>query len=206
MEVTQFNKKAWQTFAKIHSFIGELKNALENFVELDDTFHEIILYDYLLSKVTQESRKAIVKNNAIFTKFCVSNEKAILSRDSGLLQDTRITYSEKIFIDFLKVFKVVNSSCANAVWDHIWVIAAYVCPHFNTKELLKDRVEHREENFVKGLIGKISISEDDPKDPMLAVMQMVSSGEINKLSTEVREGIQDGDLKLDKLIDSVKKE
>lgn len=188
-----------QALNRIKEFVSNLNDASES------QFHEVVLYDKLLSISESNSDKAIIKNNAIFAEFMAKNKEAVLNRDHTLIV-TNIVYSEgKIFLDLKKIMNVLSDKIKDSSWDHLWGIAAFVFPKLGTKDLLKERM-NRENKFIENLTEKIqnSVTPNSKDDPMECIATMIATGQLQELSKEVGENVSKGGLNLNRLMNCVK--
>lgn len=194
MNPTDYNLIA---FRAITSFTNDLS---ENFGKHN---HELKLYDRLIGKTSISHDKAIKKHIDIFREFCIANRDHLVLKDFKNFVTTKIEYSEKVFIDFSKIFNKADSENSEAIWKHLLTISALLDPAGNAKEILKKSKEKSEANFLTDIINKVESHVKPDANPMEAVSSIVSSGVFTELLTGMNDGIQNGSLDLGKLMGAV---
>jgi hypothetical protein len=187
-------------------------NAIVNFIkDLNECFGpknvSLQLYNRLLEKTTVSHKEAINKHIQIFTVWCSINKESILAKDNNLFINERIEYSEKVYLDFDKIFEDSDKDQKSVIWQHILTICAYTNPEIKTKEILKkDNSVTKEKDFLQNMIDKVeeNVGDGDTLDnPMQAVASMMSSGIFNELVGSMTSGLQNGELNLSKLMGTV---
>lgn len=201
-------------FERIKTFVSSLKIVLDS-LKIEENYHEIVLYDHLLSKTPTDSNKAIIKHTSIFSKFMITNKEAVLATNHTLFKEPIIEYtSNKIYLDMNKIFRLlVDDKTRNVVWDHLLGIALFVYPNDEIKQLVQKRQEEkdkREDNFIQGLFSKIQntigdeeLDDDDPMQIMNVFSDIMQKGVFTELVNDVRSGVAGNSLRPDKLVNSV---
>lgn len=195
------------------------KKISEFAVSLNDLFGKrqrtLALYNRLLQKIPVTNTEKICKVVDNFTEFCVKNREAITSTSFNHLESRRIVYSEKIYIDLEDIFSVADNETVKTIWSHLLTISAYVDPSSNAKQVLlsmtaeqkQDQDKSKEESFLSEMIedvGKtITPNAVSGGNPMSMVTDMLSSGMLNNLIGKMEQGINSGQLDINKLMASV---
>jgi len=194
----------FKSFTKIADFISQLAEVF------GEKYHEIVLYNHLLSKTKLSNKQAISRNIGLFTEFCSRNNEAILSKDPKKIVYHRISYSEKVFIDLHAILNQadLDEDTLNTTWNHLLVIQATIDPTSEAREVLKHLKENSssEGQFLDGFLSKIEKSIDKDKigaDPMSAATSILQSGVLNDLVGSIDNGIKGGTLDLGKLVGTV---
>jgi hypothetical protein len=188
-------------FKAISTFTNELS---ENF-GTDKQNHSLKLYDHLMSKTLISHDAAIKKHIDIFTEFCILNRDALYAKDAKKFVNTRIVYSEKVYIEFNNIFKKADTETVAVIWKHLLTISALLDPAGKAKEILKQSNETTEADFLTNIINKVESHVSPDSNPMEAVTSIMNSGVFTELLTGMNSGIQDGTLDLGKLMGTVQK-
>lgn len=187
-------------------------NAVVNFInDLHESFGSKIkslqLYNRLLEKTTISHKEAMSKHITLFQVWCSANKDSILNKNTETLVNSKIEYSEKVFIDFDVIFKEADKEQTSIIWQHILTICAYTNPDIKAKEILKkDNSVTKEKDFLQDMIDKVeeNVGDSDNLDnPMQAVASMMSSGIFTDLVGSMTSGLQNGELNLGKLMGTV---
>lgn len=186
-------------------------NAIYTFIaDLDQTFGDasrpLKLYAHLLGKVTLAHTESITKNVQLFKDFCISNRNAIIDRSSEEIA-SRLTFSEKAYVDFELIFSIATTEQRGTIWQHLLTICALVDPASKAKRVLHSLKESSsdEGEVLNNIIAKIekNVSETESKNPLDAVTKMLSSGVFTELITDLGKGIESGALDMNKLMSMV---
>jgi hypothetical protein len=182
-------------------------NAIRNFTtELASVFGDdqrsLKLYAHLIEKTTTAHDKPTRKHIEAFRIFCVSNRDAITNKDSSLLETPNILFSSKVFINMKEIFELADPAASNIVWTHLLTILAIVSPESEAKKILESDATGGEEQFLGDLLSKVenNMSGDNP---IAAVSSIVQSGMFAELVDNLGNGLDDGSIKLDKLMHTV---
>ena len=195
MNNTDYNLIA---FKAISDFVKQLG---ENF---GDKNHSLKLYEHLINKTTLSHDKAISKHIEAFRDFCVNNREAITNKDASKLDDTKVEYSSRVYIDFITVFKEADSDSQNVIWKHLLTISALVDPAGQAKKILmQNKDSSKEANFLNDVIEKVEATVNKNTNPLEAVGTLMSSGVFNDLISGMNNGIQSGELDIGKLMGTV---
>lgn len=198
MTVTETELIAFKT---ITSFINDLN---ESFYE---DYPSIKLYHHLLSKTTLSHDSAISKHVKIWQQFCIDNRETIQVR-SEKLSNPIVEYSEKVTVDLSTVFNLCkgDKETKNVIWQHILTISALLDLAGEARKVLKELNEKGgggEADFLGDIITKIEDTVDPNADPMTAISSVMSSGIFTDLISGMGEGLQSGELDINKLMGSV---
>jgi hypothetical protein len=183
------------SFKAISDFVNDLFLCFETIKPLE-------LYHHLISKTLISHEVAIQKHFDAFQKFCLENRDGICSLDFDLLVETKISYSDKVFIDLKEIFAVADTDTKNAIWKHILNITSIVDPSSKARQILKDTVG-KESDFLSDVIGKIEKNVDPNANPMEAISSIMQSGIFTDLITGMGAGLQNGTLDLPKMMSTV---
>ena len=167
------------------------------------------LYCSLLEHTSLIHVEPIQKHIAAFRKFCVENRKAILDKSEGDLVNTKIKYSEKVFIDVAPFFKIADVQIKNVIWKHLLTISALTDPSSKAKKILLDSIKRTqarggtgsEEKFLTNIFDKVNshVDPDQIANPMEAVSSIMNSGIFSDLLGNMNSGLQSGELDLGRL-------
>jgi hypothetical protein len=187
------------SFRAIKSFV---KDAASIF---GDDFHELKLYNHLLEKTNDEKHSvAISKHLDVFSDFCIKQRKALLEKNIFYLENVKITYSPKIFIDIGAIIKSTDDDTRNAIWKHLLTISALLDPAAKAKEILKNDVSN-ESNLITDIINKVeaNIEINENTNPLDAVSTLMNSNVFGDLISGMNSKLQDGSIDLSKLLGTV---
>ena len=187
--------------------------AISNFTtSLEEVFGKeerpLKLYVHLIGKTTLSHEKAIQKHIDAFRIFSVANRDALESRDVSKLTESKISYSERVYIDISRIFSVADKDTSEIIWKHLLTISALVDPTGKARQILKATAEKKqgsatEANFLNNIIGKVEEHVDPDANPMEAVASIMKSGVFAELVGGMGNGLQDGSLDLGKLMGTV---
>ena len=187
--------------------------AISNFTtSLEEVFGKderpLKLYVHLISKTTLSHEKAIQKHIEAFRVFCTANRDAFESKSVSKFVETKISYSERVYIDIARIFAAADKDTKVVIWKHLLTISALVDPTGKARQILKDAAEKgsapvTEANFLSDIIGKVEEHVDPEANPMEAVASIMKSGVFAELVGGMGNGLQDGSLDLGKLMGTV---
>ena len=187
--------------------------AISNFTtSLEEVFgkdqRSLKLYVHLINKTTLSHEKAISKHIEAFRTFCTANRDALEHKDASKLVVTKISYSERVYINFSRIFNSADKDTSEVIWKHLLTIAALVDPTGKARQILKDTAKNGsgpalEANFLSDIIGKVEEHVDPNANPMEAVASIMKSGVFAELVGGMGNGLQDGSLDLGKLMGTV---
>jgi hypothetical protein len=183
--------------------ISDLVNELGEIFVSKDKNHSLKLYEHLLNKTTLSHDKAIKKHVDIFREFCIANREAITTKNISKLQQNKVIYSSRVYIDFANIFKDADKETTEVILKHLLTISALVDPAGKAKKILKESKDSKEANFLSDIINKVESNVNPNSNPMEAVSSIMSSGVFNELISGMNSGIQNGELDLGKLMGTV---
>jgi hypothetical protein len=192
--VSEENLKAFKAIA---DFVTALSNAF------GDQFKSLELYAHLIKKTTLLHKKLIVKHINAFRDFCVNNRENIDNKMSDNLKKRQIIYSLKVYIDMSKIFAIANKEEKSLIWDHILNISSVLDPAGRAKSILNKNKGGKENEFLTNIISKVEQNVDPDADPLKAVGEIMKSGIFTELVGNMGEGLEKGDLDLNKLLGTV---
>lgn len=190
------------TFKAISNFTNDLANVFES------KHRPLKLYVHLINKTTLADDKPIQKHIEGFRHFCIKNRDMIVNKSDSNLEENRIVYSDKVFIDMNAIFKLSDSETKKVIWNHILTISALVDPTSRAKEILKKEKENnnsgKEADFLSDIISKVEENVDvNSSNPMEAISSVMNSGIFNDLVSGMSNGLENGELDLGKLMGTV---
>jgi len=162
------------------------------------------LYGRLINKTTIVHDKSIKKHIDAFRDFCITNRDAIVTKSSDKLTMSKISYSQRVFIDMIEIFKLSDRETSTVIWEHLLCISALVDPAGKAREVLKANLESGgETNFLTNIIDNIEANVDPDGSPMDAVSSIMKSGIFTDLLSGMNNGLSDGSLDMGKLAGAV---
>lgn len=193
-----------ECFRLIVSFVEDLNMCF------GDLHNPLKLYARILEMTTfsTQSLKAVEKNVDIFTEFCKTNRVAIRDCSSDKLEQTRLGYSEKAYIDFTVIFSHADSDQMESIWKHLLCISAFVDPELRAKSILEQMTKSGSNNqALDKIINKIQdkIGDDSGGDSSSAPQlgKILNPQFIQGLVQDLLEGVQSGDVDLNQLTSMV---
>ena len=136
------------------------------------------------------------------------------SRDLTKFVESKIVYSERVYVDIVSVLKHCDTDCSIVIWQHLLTIWGLIDPTSQAKQNLKEMMknedgsESKESDFLNSIIDKVEKSVDPSKmntsNPMEMVSSLMQSGVFNELITGMQGGLSNGSLDMEKLMGSVK--
>lgn len=194
------NEKTLLAFKTITEFANDL---LTIFAEEQ---HSLRLYCRLIEHTTFSHEKAILKHVEIFREFCVKNRDSILNKDYENFEIGCVKYSDKVYIDFNKIFElsIDDKETTNAIWDHIFIISAILDPESKTTDIVKSSNSNSSDNFLSDIISKVEENIDENANPMDTINSIMSSGVFTDLVNNMESKLNSGELDINSLLGSVK--
>ena len=187
--------------------------AISNFTtELSESFatkqRSLKLYNRLINKTSISHDISIKKHIDAFRLFCISNRDAIITKNIDKITHTKISYSQRVYIDIVDIFNLSDNDTKKVIWEHILCISALVDPAGKAKEILRDNLENGksssgETNFLTDIIDKVEKHVDPNANPMEAVSSIMKSGIFTELIGGMNQGLSDGSLDIGKLMGAV---
>jgi hypothetical protein len=192
-------------FKAISNFVSDLDQ------EFATTYHPVALYNRLLERTKISNDLIIKKHVSLFHDFVVANRDGILENDIHKFTKSTITYSERVYINLIDLYKKGDKNAKSAIHQHLLAISALLDPASNAKQVLANSMKSstgsssnggKEEEFINELITKVegSINPTDMDNPIKAVTSIMSSGVFNDLVTSMSDGINSGNLDIGKLM------
>lgn len=189
-------------FKAISNFIKELASLYSK------QQRSLKLYSRLINKTTLTHDNSIKKHNDAFKNFCISNRNAIITKKVEKIEQSKISYSQRVFIDIVDIFKLADSDTSEIIWQHLLCISAIVDPLGKAKEVLKENLSRVTEDtselhFITDIINKVEKHVDPDANPMEAVSSILKSGIFTDLIGGMNQGLSDGSLDIGKLMGAV---
>jgi len=197
METTQ------KIFDAITDFVSDLH------MVFGEEYKNVTLYKYLLDKTTHQNVVPVQKHVEVFRTFVNGNADAIERKDASLLAQPVVLYSERVFIDVGDLLSKCTKETSNAVWNHILAINAHINPSEKALVLLKESVESSGNNdsddFLQDIINTVTSSVDPNTggDPMMIAMNLMSSGKLSSIISNMTTKFNDGSINPDDLLKRV---
>lgn len=197
-------------FNTICNFIRDLSASFGNKQK------SLLLYGHLIEKTGLIHIDPVKKHIAIFRNFVEENQEAIENRDRSLFKSHVVSYSEKVAIDLKSVFEVCDREEEKVVWNHLLTISAVLNPMGNAKQILKTLSTEKknnsggsgiEDNFLKNIMDKIGSEvqncDTENMNPMQMIGSLMSSGALNDIFQSISTGMNDGNLDLGSMMNSM---
>jgi hypothetical protein len=188
------------TFRAICSFVNDLNDVYGS------RYKPLKLYNRLISQTKITHDQAIKKHISIFQDFCHNNRNAISSQDPNKLSASKISYSDRVFIDMTHVFGMSDAETTPVIWRHILTISAILDPANKAKDILKKNVKppgNDETAFITNIMSKVEENIKPDANPMEIVSGMMQSGVFTELMTNMQGGLSSGKLDIGKLLGAV---
>lgn len=199
-------------FNTICNFIRDLSASFGNKQK------SLLLYGHLIEKTGLIHIDPVKKHINIFKKYIEENQEAIENRDKSKFNSTSISYSDKVAIDLKGVFSMCDKEEEKVVWNHLLTISAVLNPLGNAKQILKDLTassskkkgggsDFNEDNFLKNIMDKIGSEvencDTENMNPMQMIGSMMSSGALNDIFQTISSGLNEGNLDLGSMMNSM---
>lgn len=197
-------------FNTICNFIRDLSASFGNKQK------SLLLYGHLIEKTGLIHIDPVKKHINIFKKYIEENQEAIENRDKSKFKTTSISYSDKVAIDLKGVFSMCDKEEEKVVWNHLLTISAVLNPLGNAKQILKDLTASssgkknpnlNEDNFLKNIMDKIGSEvenyDTENMNPMQMIGSMMSSGALNDIFQSISSGLNEGNLDLGSMMNSM---
>jgi len=189
-------------FKAITNFINDLHT------EFESRHKSITLYHRLLEKTGIMHTGPISKHIDCFRNFFNKNKEAMETRDATKFTETKVMYSDRVYVDIATVLKQSNSESKEIIWKHLLTIWGLIEPTSLAKQTLKEMLKNddKESRFLTNIIDKVEQTVDPSKmsgNPMEMISGLMQSGVFNDLINGMQGGLTDGSLDMNKLMGSV---
>jgi hypothetical protein len=166
------------------------------------------LYCRLINKTTLSHENAIEKHIIVFRNFCSENRDAIKTGNYKDLKPDRISYSSRVYIDIVNIFKESDKETSSAIWKHLLYISALVDPAGKAKQILEENMKSgksggTETEFLSNIIDSVEKHVDPSSNPMDAISSIMKSGIFTELIGGMNNGLEGGQLDMGKLMGAV---
>ena len=177
-----------------------LKKFVQFVEDLNNVFGQktksIKMYSIVLSKLFELSENTDQKNDTqdrinqhltILQNFLSVNNDAIIKQDQSLLKETKLKYSDSIYVDIEMVLN--HSEEKSAIWKHLLLLTSLSEPSSKAKDVLTNLLEEdsEENKIIKNIASKLESPEIMEK---LGGMNM-SSNPFDMISTLTSSGLMD---------------
>ena len=194
-------------FKAICGFISDLNT------EFGTKHKSIALYNRLLEKTGIVNTGPIQKHIECFRTFFNTNQKAMEVQDEKSFTETKISYSDRVYVDISTVLSESTSDSRQIIWQHLLTIWGLIDPTSQAKKILQETLKQatesgtKEEKFLAGIIEKVEKTvgnvEIDQGNPMASIGNLMQSGAFTNLISDMQTGLSDGSLDISKLLGSV---
>ena len=193
-------------FKSIACFISDLNE------EFGSKHKSIALYNRLLEKTGIVHIGPINKHIDCFRLFFSTNVKGMEEQNYSIFSPSRISYSERVYVDVATVLRQSSPDTSSIIWKHLLTIWGLIDPSSQAKRILNESIKQsngsdKESKFLSDIIDRVeksvSSSEIDTSNPMAAVSNLMSSGVFTDLINGMQTGLSDGSLDIGKLMGSV---
>ena len=196
-----------------HKNNEKIFKAICNFInDLADCFavniHSLALYDRLLTKTTMEHTEAVEKNVCLFRDFVLRNKTSIIEHTTPF--SNMIKYSDKVFLDMNVVMNLkMDNDTQQAIWKHLSVLLVMLDPESKSEVVNASKLSIEEENeedqFLNKIINRVSEHVPENGDPKAGLTDVMNSGLIPELVSDITAKMSNGSFDLGKMIASVEK-
>ena len=187
------------SFKAIHTFILSLNE------EFGTKNKALRLYARLIEQTKFSHELPIKKHVKAFADFCIANRDIIYSKNENF-KISKITYSERVFLNMKDLFKLADKDQKNVMWQHILTISALVDSAGRAKQILKEGNDNsKETNFLTDIIEKVekNIDLENMSNPFEAIGQIMSSGVFTDLISSMNQQVSTGQLDMTKMLSAV---
>jgi len=196
-------------FKAICGFISDLNT------EFGERHKNIALYNRLLEKTGIINVGPINKHIDCFRTFFNTNRQGMESQDHKTFTSSKISYSDKVYIDVETILTESNAESRKIIWSHLLTIWGLIDPTSQAKKILQETIKQnladggdsKEEKFLAGIIEKVEKSvggvEIDQSNPIASIGTLMQSGVFTNLISDMQTGLSDGSLDISKLLGSV---
>lgn len=190
-------------FKAITGFISDLDQ------EFGKRHKSIALYNRLLEKTGIIHVAPINKHIDCFRSFFNTNQKGMEEKNPNLFVDSKISYSDRVFVDVGTVLRQSSTENAQIIWKHLLTIWGLIDSTSPARRLLQESFgsSNTEEDFLTNIIDRVEKTVGDgsiPNDnPMAAISSLMQSGVMTDLVSGMQKGLSDGSLDVGKLMNSV---
>jgi len=173
----------------------------------------LMYYTHIIEETGIMHEEPMKKHITLFLDYLKKNENAILENDETLLSQDNIVYSEKIYIDVKNVFSIADESDKKEIWKHLMTLLAIMDPSSEAKKILKAQQEEKtqkgvpvnEEKFLNDMISKVGEFVRPDSDPNQMFTNILQSGIVNNLVENMTNGINEGELDMNNMMNTVQK-
>ena len=170
----------------------------------------LALYARLIEKTNVTHEDAITKHISAFRSFSRANRDAVKAKDVSQLSKQPITYSDNVYIDVSNLLSAAKQDpdSISKIWEHLQTISAIVDPEGGAREALEkaqtEPTPGTEGSFLDNVINTIQNNIDpNASDPTQALGQMLSSGALTGIMSDMTTRMEDGSLDMGKMVGAV---
>jgi|SRR3989344_1864870 len=159
-------------------------------------------YNTILKATTLQHKVAIKKHVSLFKNYCCLNNDAIREKNKDLLK-SRVVYSKKVFLDFKLILLITSEEETETIWKYLLLLLYYIDPSDKTRSILKTitNEEDRETKLVDDIVTKLSNAQpSEETDATTAIMNLMSSGVISEITSNITSESNKGNINLKKLL------
>lgn len=190
-------------FKAITGFISDLDQ------EFGKRHKSIALYNRLLEKTGIIHVAPINKHIDCFRSFFHTNQKGMGEKNPNLFVDSKIAYSDRVYVDVGTVLRQSSAENSQIIWKHLLTIWGLIDSTSPARKLLQESFgsSNTEEDFLTNIIDRVEKTVGSgavPTDnPMAAISNLMQSGVMTDLVSGMQKGLSDGSLDVGKLMNSV---
>jgi hypothetical protein len=218
---TKMNKPSLYTPNELSAFklfTDFLTNLTEHMSENQITPPKsIALYHRLVSSVKFEQEKVFKHHISTLRTFFIQNRSYLPNMELAV---PKLEFSERIYIDFVHLFKLVDSDTVNIVWDYLFNLSKLLDPLSEVtsrpEEISTDSTENRVvDNQFDDLVGGGGGLPDlsglasglgggmGGANPMAILGTMMNPETMNDIMSTFNDEIESGNINLDELTNQV---
>lgn len=181
-------------FKSITGFISDLNT------EFGSKHKSIALYNRLLEKTGIVHTGPVNKHIECFRTFFSANVKGMEEQNATLFSPSRISYSDRVYVDLTSVLRHSSQESSSIIWKHLLIIWGLIDPTSQAKRILNESVKHsngtdKESKFLSDIIERVEKSvtsaDVDMSSPMSAVSNLMSSGVFTDLINGMQTGLSE---------------
>jgi hypothetical protein len=163
---------------------------------------------YKVCKHTPITKQNIIKNHVtLFSNFLLPNKDNIIKQNFSKLNPSEIRMSDKTYIDFKQVFEKANKEWRPAIFQHLQYLLYLIHPEEEVKEALvpTEKETSKETEVLNNFVEKLqeNFKNHENKNPVELGLDLLKNGTFMNMYQDINKSLQNGDLKLDKLLGSV---
>lgn len=187
----------WSSFRKIVDFVSSLDEVLADKANTQ-VFRSARLYSKLLSKTKIVHKDAILHHIDVFSNFFNRNSEAIVSRDVTKIVSSRVSYSEKVYLDIVEILRSndIEDDVKDTIWTHLLAIQASIDPTSDAVKALENVLAMSRQNNGNG----DNQAPGDSQGLVNAMSGILSNPLFGQLANNMEKNIQSGAIDMKQLM------